>query len=69
MLAGGTDVAEKLDGLVEATDNDVDMAGIEDVAECRAPVCAGDLELRAGAGADILKFAVAEITENAFGSG
>ena len=69
VLASGADVAEELDGLIEAGDDDIDAAGIEDIAEGCAAVRCRDLKRRSGAGTDILEFGVAEIAEDAVGLG
>jgi hypothetical protein len=67
MLTVGADVAEELDGLVEAADNCIDAAGVEDIAEGCAAMRTGNLEAGTGAGTDILKFAVAEIAKDGIG--
>ena len=67
ILSYGADVAEELEGLVEAADDGIDAPGVEDVAEGCAAMRAGDLETGAGAGTHVLKLAVAEIAEDGVG--
>ena len=67
VVAGRADISKKLDWLVEAGDDRVNVAGVEYVAESYAAVRAGNLEGGAGIGTDILELAVAEIAKDGVG--
>ena len=67
VLTCGANIAEELDGLVEAGDECIDAASVEDVAESCAAMRSGGLETRAGAGADVLEFPVSKIAKDGVG--
>jgi hypothetical protein len=69
VLAGVADVAEEFDGLIEAADDNINAAGVKDIAEGRATMRTRELKARAGAGADILELSIAEIAEDGVGLG
>src|SRR6185437_14816020 len=55
VLAGCADIAKQLDGFIEAGDDDVDAAGVEDVSESGAAMSAGGLKARTRIGRDVEK--------------